>query len=180
MNIVSRTGDQIVTLDQAKGNSRVTHSAEDALFQLWLDVAHEQVEKEAGLVLQQSICSHDSTGQAFIDLVAPVRGIVSLVDSDGNDVDFTVTKTSSYGCIVKMDTPQDVKVTFIAGFGDYTATGSETAVNEGDIQPYSIARNAVLVLVNHFYENRGVVTDFQKYVLPVGFDRLIGLITKYR
>ena len=100
MNILSRIGDQIVTLDEAKANSRVTTSAEDSLFQHWIDVAHEQVEKETGLVLQQSICSQVVSG-CSTELSAPVRGLIGADDLDGTIIEEKITHmagaTSSTG-----------------------------------------------------------------------------------
>ncbi|KAA3639444.1 MAG: hypothetical protein DWP95_10385 [Proteobacteria bacterium] len=180
MNVIERLGDQIVTLAEAKANSRVTSTAEDTLFQHWIDVAHDDVEGDAGLVLQRAKCTQVDRECEYIDLSAPVRGIVSVKDGSGDDVDYEIVETSKYGARLTFTKQSQVKVTYIAGFGEYIVTGAETAVNEGDIAPYPLAKAAVLVLTNHYYENRGVVTDFSTYPVPVGFDRIIQLITKYR
>lgn len=181
MNILSRTGDQIITLAEAKANSRVTYSAEDDLFQIWIDLASSKVEIETGLVFQQAICAQDVYGVEYVDLVAPVRGIVSVLDADGEEVDYTYYKTSGYGCRIELTTEREqVTIKYIAGFDEYTASTGETAINEGDIDPYPVAKSAVLFLTNHYYENRGVVTDFEKHELPIGFNNLVSLIKKYR
>lgn len=54
MNIISRDGDLIVTRDEAKSNSRVTTTAEDSNFDLWIEIAHNYAETYANLIIQQA------------------------------------------------------------------------------------------------------------------------------
>lgn len=185
MNIISRDGSQIVTVSDAKNNSRVTIDAEDALFQIWLDAAHDAVEYNTNLILQQSTCE-----QVFyekeINLHAPVRGLVSVKIYDDDNVettttDYEYTKTSKYGLKLTLDAKPDnyAIVRYVAGFGAYTASGSEVAINEGTINAYNQAKTAILLITNHLYENRGIVSDFKKHAIEFSADLLMDNITKY-
>lgn len=185
MNIITRSGDQIVTIAEAKTNSRVTTTSEDTNFQLWVDVAHEYVERYASTVIQQSTVEQVITCKTF-ELYAPVRGIVSVKSYDESQTettltDYTLKKTHNYGVKITLtSTPSNyVVVRYVAGFGDFTAT-TETAINEGTINAYTQFKSAILLLTNHFYENRGIVTDFNKYTLPVGVHSLLDQRVKYQ
>ncbi len=184
MNILSRDGDQIVDLKQAKANSRVTKSAEDSNFELWLEMAHQYVENYTNCVLQQSTCQNEFYGTE-INLNTPVRGIVSVktFDDDGVETivtDYKLTKTHNYGVRITLDScPENYGIIeYIAGFGEFTAT-TELPVNEGTIEPYAQHKNAILLLTNHFWENRGIVTDFNKYELPIGIHNIMNQVKKY-
>jgi len=185
MNIISRTGDELVDKTLAKANSRDTLSAEDTLWDHWITTAHEVVEDESGLVLQLSTCEQVFHNDC-IDLRAPVRGIVSVYtyDDDGTateSTDYKVTKTSAFGLRVTLTTKpcNYAVIRYIAGFGEYTPSGSETAINSGTIAAHKTAIQAILLLTNHYYENRSIVSDFSKMTLPHGFDRLISRIEKH-
>lgn len=185
MNILSRSGDQIVTVDQAKANSRVTTTAEDSNFTIWVDVAHEYVEKYANHVIQQATVEQVFTGDE-VELMAPVRGLVSVKTYDDDQVETTTTdykfeKLHSYGLKITLDTAAEnySVVRYIAGFGAFTAT-SETAINEGGITAPSQLKQAILLLTNHFYENRGLISDFNKYKLPMGIHALLNQVIKYQ
>lgn len=185
MNVISRNGSQILTVDQVKANCRVTHSAEDPLFQDWLDIAHEYIEDNTNIVLNQSTCEQIFDTKE-VNLHAPVRGIVSVTCYDSDNVgtvttDYTIKKTHKYGLTLTLDTIASnySVIRFVSGFGAYSATGSEVAINEGTINVYSQAKIAIYLLVNHYYENRGVVTDFKKYVLPNGLERTLHDLTKH-
>ena len=187
MNVLTRTGSKIVSLGEAKANSRVTSTAENPLFSLWLDIAHEKVEYATNLVLQLSTCEQVFK-EKCVDLHAPVRGIVSVTTYDADNsatvlvlnTDYHYTKTSKFGLRVTLTTtPVNYAVIqYKAGFEDYTV-GSDTGINTADINAYSRAKYAILLLTNHFYENRGVVTDFEKYVLPHGLQDMLDSLLKY-
>lgn len=185
MNIISRDGSQIVSDVEVKANSRITTDAEDSLIQIWLDVAHDYAEKYAGLVLQQSIVE-TVTDLQEVEITAPVRGLISVKLYDADQVettttDYTYEKLNSYGLSIKLDAkPENYAVIrYVAGFGAFTAT-TETAINEGTITAYPQLKQAILLLTNHFYENRGLISDFNKYVLPVGIERLLDQVVKYK
>ena len=185
MNIISRTGTQIVTLEEAKHNSRVTTTAEDSNFDLWLDIAHEHVEDFTNTVLEQSQCENITYSDEF-NLNAPVRGLISVttVDNDGvetDTTDYTLTKTHDFGLKIKLDScPENYAyVRYVAGFGDYSVSGAEVGINTGTIQAYSQLKSAILLLTNHFYENRGIVSDFSKYELPFSIKNLMYSKKKY-
>ena len=185
MNIISRDGSQIVSVSEAKANSRVTIDAEDSLFQSWVDIAHDTVEENTNLVLQQSTCEQVFDGKE-INLHAPVRGIVSVKTYDSDNVetittDYTWKKTSKYGLCLTLNTaPTNYAVIrFVAGFGEYTATGSEIAINEGTINAYNQAKSSILLITNHLYENRGIVSDFKKHALEFSVNLMMDNITKH-
>lgn len=185
MNIISRDGDQIVTVAEAKANSRVTTTAEDANFAIWVDVAHEYVESNTNHVIQQSTVEDVFVGDE-IELKTPVRGLVSVKTYDNYQVettttDYTYKKLHSYGLKITLDTePENYTVVrYVAGFGEFTAT-TETAINEGTITAKAQLKQAILLLVNHYYENRGVVSDFNKYPVPMAVNDLLDQVVKYQ
>lgn len=187
MNVLSRTGTQIVSIDEAKANSRVTSDIEDALFSIWLDVAHEKVEESTNLLLQLSTCEQTFEGD-YIELNAPVRGIVSVTKYDNDNVatvatlntDYRYTKSHKFGVRITLTSKASnyTVVKYVAGFGSYTV-GSDVGINTDDIQAYSIAKQSILLLTNHYYENRGVVSDFKKHVIPKNLQDHIDSIRKY-
>lgn len=188
MNIISRDGDAIVETAAAKANSRVTSNSEDTLWPGWINTAQRHVERLTGLVFQQSTCEQEFDAKT-VDLKAPVRGIVSVVSYDDEQNattlvegdDYYFKKTNCFGAQISLVTEPEhyVVVQYVAGFGEYTAGTGVEAVNEGTIDPYPEAVTAVLLLTNHFYENRGTTTDFQKHDLPGGLERIINPLIKY-
>lgn len=185
MNVINRTGDLIVTRDEAKANSRVTIDAENDNFDMWIDVAHSYAEKYTNLVIQQGVVEQVFHCQE-IELRAPVRGLISIktYDSDGVETistDYKTTKLHSYGLRIKLASkPVNYAVVrYVAGFGEFIAT-TETAINEGDINPYKQLKQGILLLTNHFYENRGLISDFSKYTLPMGIDAVLNQVKKYQ
>lgn len=188
MNIISREGEELIDVDAAKANSRVTTSVEDALWPAWISTAHHHIEDLTGLVLQKSVCEQ-VFDEKTVDLKAPVRGIVSVISYDDENapttlsegVDYYFKKTSNFGLKISLETAPTnyVVIRYVAGFGTYSAGSGEVAINEGDLTAYPQVITALLLLTNHFYENRGTTTDFQKYDIPGGLERLIHPIKKY-
>lgn len=185
MNIITRSGSLIVSDSEIKANSRITTTTEDSLVTLWNSIAHEYCESYSGLILKQA-----TVEQVFntkeLDLYAPVRGIVSVKCYDDDQTETTVTdydyrKTHNYGLALTLPSkPENYAVVrYVAGFGEFTAT-TETAINEGTITAYNQLKSAILLLTNHFYENRGIVTDFQKYTLPIGVHAILDQVVNYR
>lgn len=185
MNIISRDGDLIVTRDEAKSNSRVTTTAEDSNFDLWIEIAHNYAETYANLIIQQATVEQVFDCQE-IEINGPVRGIVSVKTYASDDTETTLTdytwkRLNSYGLSVKLSskTVNYAVIRYIGGFGAFNAS-SETAINEGTITAYPQLKQAILLLTNHFYENRGQISDFNKYELPIGVHALLDQVVKYR
>jgi uncharacterized phiE125 gp8 family phage protein len=187
VNILSRSGDQLITATQAKDHSKVTTTAEDQLWLLWVNVAHEVAERETNLIFQQA-----EVEQVFdmcsIDLHAPVRSIVSVTtyDSDGaatvlvQGEGYKVTRTSAFGLTVDLvSTPVNYAVVrYKAGYGAFTTSSGEYEVTAGTIDAPEIAKQLIYLLTDHFYKNRSVLSDMNKIELPYGFDRVCQLIKK--
>lgn len=183
MNIIRRLGVEIVTLDEAKANSRVTATSEDGLFQSWISLAHSYCETYTHQVLQLSEVISQSQRQK-IQLNTPVREIISVVEVDENGersavTDYKTTATPAYGVQISIAKKcrNYFEVKYIAGFGEHL---SANAINPEDIAVYPQFKSAILLLVNHFYENRGVVSDFSKYEIPIGVKSLLNQVKKYK
>lgn len=185
-DIISRDGDQLINIAEAKANSRVVSTDEDTLWQLWVDVAHEVVERDTGRILQRSLVEDTITGQS-IRLSAPVRSIVSVLayDEDGNETEVTGYKLTrrahrSIEVELPMCNSNYVVIKYVAGFGDYTVPVDELAINGGDLAADVMFKQVLSALTNHFYENRGIVSDFQKYALSHNFKYLTDQLTNHR
>jgi uncharacterized phiE125 gp8 family phage protein len=186
MKIISRAGSQLITADQAKANSRDTLSAEDLLWGRWVDLAHEVVERETGMVLQQAVVD-DYFTDGVIVLRSPVRSIVSVktYDDEGTEAtttDFKTTPRPGYGLRLELTTvPANYAVVrYVAGFGSYTVPGGETAVNESITEEVATLEQVLLAITDHFYNHRGIVTDFQKYATRNSFKFLTNGIANHR
>lgn len=184
MDIISRDGDQLVTVAEAKANSRITSDVENDLWTKWIKEAHSVGEHETNLVFQLSTCRQTFEG-SHIDLHPPVRGIISVVTYDDSGVetqidDYKVTRTSGFGLRVTLATKpcNGAAINYVAGFGPYVAQGFEVTINGDTIQPYPEAIDIILTLTNDSYQHRGSKTDFEKFRLPDGIDRVFNLITK--
>jgi hypothetical protein len=168
-----------VTLAEAKAALRVDGSEEDAYINTAISVAREWAEEftnralhtqtwvatfDSGLLTKSRYFSCPSSNRLFSLL--PDSGLVELprpplqsvtsvtyIDSDGAEqtlstANYTVDILSAPGRIQFTDMPNikavlnALKITYVAGYGDTAGT-----------EP-SRFKQAVLYMVNHFYENR--------------------------
>lgn len=174
-----------IHLEEAKAHLRVDHTADDALIAALIRTAREQVETYTGRTLitttfDYSLPAFPACG--FIDLPnPPLQAVTSITYTDAAST-ATVWDSSNYlvstrgvrGRIVPAygvswpaftARPVDaVAVRYVAGYG----------AGAGDV-PEGM-RQAMLLLIGHFYENRQAVASQSAgnlFVLPLGVETLL-------
>ncbi|MHB2265909.1 head-tail connector protein [Aliihoeflea sp. PC F10.4] len=168
-----------VTLAEAKAHLRLQHDSEDELVSGLIRAAREEVERATGLALL------NQTWRKVLDALprdrmvrlrpSPVREVLSVTvfgaDGEGTLVDpahYTADGVSRPARIVfrRPPTPgaalNGIEIDYIAGHGEAGADVPD------------LLKRAMLMLVAHWYEFRGVVgASGQPVSYPAGYDRLI-------
>lgn len=171
-----------VTLAEAKAHCRVLHDDEDAYIQALIDAAIDLVDGEGMLgraMLTQTWAQWvpQSPGRVRLSM-GPFRSLTGVhyynaeaVLTEATLSDFDVHKQGDVVTVGPKDgfswpgtqvRPDAIRITYTAGFGDAA----------GDV-PQGI-RNALLMLVGHWYANREAVTDATMRDLPMAVEALIG------
>ena len=184
LNLVTGPTVEPVTLDETKLHLRVDITDDDSLIGAKIETAREDVETitRRALITQTWDLYLDAfPSESQIELLMPPLQSVTHVkytDPDGNEStlsssSYVVDTYSTPGRIVLKDGeswPGDtlqvvngVEVQFKAGYGDHAS----------DV-PRPI-RDAVLLLVGHYYENREAVAVGRQrpVVLPMGVEELL-------
>ena len=170
-----------VTTAEAKAQASVFHTADDALIEQYIKAARELLESETAR--QYVTATWEQYFDEFPDVIEitklPVASIVSVkyVDTDGDTQTMVVTTEyqvdyaspnrpcrilPAYGAVwpATRAQPNAVTVNFTAGYGT------------ADSVP-ATAKQAILMLAAHFYENREPVADRAKFVVPLGLQYLV-------
>lgn len=175
-----------VSLQEAKDHLRVDSTDEDGLIVGYILAARDYVEREIGRslinrTLQLKIDSDwpvDCNGNDRIELPKPPAVSVSsitYIDTAGNaqtlaSDQYQFTQGDLYGYVrpaygvswpAVRDQADAITVTYVAGYGS----------NPGDV-PHSI-RQAILLMVAHFYENREAVTTATMNEAPLAVNALL-------
>lgn len=179
LTLVTAPSVEPVSLDDAKLYLRIDGTDEDAVIGDLIKAARTVVEQKGRLALITQ--TWDYTLDAWPDVIripiGPVQSVVSVtyVDSNGttqtlDPAEYQVDNsqnpariTPAYGRVwpVARVQPNSIAVRFVAGFGDTTA----------DI-PRDL-RQALLLLLGHFYENREAVTVGSVTEVPMTVNFLI-------
>jgi len=172
-----------VTLAEAKAHLRVDSSDEDTLIGGLVAAAVSHLDGQGVLgraMITQSWATWVRNSPSVVTLpVGPFQSLTSVeyYDSENalqtSDVanyevrlagDFvTVQPKSGFAWPGAYSRPDAIKITYAAGYGDAAA----------DV-PQSI-RQAILLLVGHWYENREAVTEGTFKEMPMAVDALIGV-----
>ncbi len=178
--------DSVVTLAEAKGHLRVSHADEDALIINLIEAATSYVEGPNGigvsLLTQTWRASFDGFPcGSFLIPLGPIQSITSIQYRDGAgqmqtlsadryDVDLDQEPCrihrapgSSWPALTVR--PGSVKVTFQAGYGS----------DPEDIPV--ILRQAILLLIGHWYEERSDTTAMNVSSIPHGVE---AILNRYR
>lgn len=168
-----------VTLNEAKAHLRVSHGSEDELIASLIRAARDEVEKATGVALidQSWRLTLDQWPRNAVATIArhPVKEILSVTvfgaDGEGSLIDpgtYSLDSLSRPARLHFEDTPAPVRVLngieidFSAGFGE---AGTDVP---------DILKRAILLLVAHWYEFRGVYdAGDQPVSYPPGYDRII-------
>lgn len=175
-----------VSLAEAKLHLRVDETADDDVIRNLIIAARKDIETLSmhALITQTWDLYLDSfpwESEIYLPMppVQSVTGVYYTPDSTGVEATFTSTyyRTDIYGYPPKVvlkssySWPGDelievngVKVRFVAGFGDEPSDVDQRL------------RQAVLLLVGHYYENRESIYTGRNRpeLLPLGIDRLVG------
>lgn len=179
--LISAPSVEPVSLAEAKEHAEVEHSDHDALLQRLVSAAVAYV--DASGVLGRAMISQTwaQTGYGWRDRVeltmTPVQSLSAVKYFDVYNVEQTATLSdfrllgtalNSYVEPVgswpqAFDRPDALKLEYVAGYGDAASDVPQTL------------RNAILMLVGHWYENREAYSEMAPKRVPMGFDALIGV-----
>ena len=172
-----------VTLAEAKAHLRVDSAAEDDLISALVDAAVSHLD---GLGVLGRAMITQSWAQWFSQvpgrprlLMGPFQSLTSVEYFDADNVlqtatlsDFETWRDGDFVILKPKENfewpnafirPDAIKVTYVAGYGDDAA----------DV-PQSV-RQAILLLVGHWYENRMATTEANMREMPFAVESLIGL-----
>ena len=178
--IITEPAVEPVTLEQVKNHSRITHIEDDSWLLMAMVVARQYVEKtcELSLITQTRRTTFDGFRKPWLTLAyGPTLSISEIQYYDQTNTlqtleDYQAALESNPCLIVpaagqswpqtmpnKMDA---VKVTYVAGYGD------------PENVPAAL-KQAILLLVDHWYSNRSAVEMGSPGPIPFGVDSLINL-----
>lgn len=168
-----------VTLVEAKAHLRVSHNSEDELLGALIRAARDEVETSTGLALidQSWRLTLDRLPASATALLMrhPVKAVlsVSVFDADGgaslvDPADYALDNLSRPARLHFQRLPaptrsmNGIEIDFTAGFGE---AGTDVP---------DLLKRAILVLVAHWYEFRGVYDAAdQPASYPQGYERMI-------
>lgn len=173
--------DAWITTAECKANMRVDHSDEDDFISALASAACRAVDARTGKAIGAqtwALSLYGLSSDAMLRLpVFPATAISSITYYDADDAEQSLTVSDFYlfgdddGAYIQpkdgtswpdtMDRPDAVTITFTAG-----------------MTPTQTMKQAALLLVSHWYENRSATTEEQLRDIPEGVDSLIGLDRK--
>ena len=166
---------QPITLCEAKAQARVTHDDEDLLIQHYIDAATAWLDGPAGILGR---CLVTQTWRAELATVGPAIRLPfpdSLVDSAvftdaaGGDLDYRIDRRD-----------QRLLLRPLAGFGRPAAITFTAGYGAPAEIPAAI-RQAMLLLIAHWYENRAAVSlGTSPSALPMAVDALLAPYRRIR
>ena len=178
--IITEPAVEPVTLEQVKNHSRITHIEDDSWLLMAMVVARQYVEKtcELSLITQTRRTTFDGFRKPWLTLAyGPTLSISAIEYYDQTNTLQTLANyqaaLESNPCLIvpapgqpwpqtmpnKMDA---VKVTYVAGYGD------------PENVPAAL-KQAILLLVDHWYSNRSAIEMGSPGPIPFGVDSLINL-----
>tara|TARA_R110000824_G_scaffold129388_6_gene290634 strand:- start:483 stop:1076 length:594 start_codon:yes stop_codon:yes gene_type:complete len=172
---------EAVTVEQARLHLDLDDNFYDQQLSTLISVATQRVQQDSrrSLITQTRVMSMDAfPSNGIIELpTVPVQSVSSITYVDGNDA--TQTLSSSLYLVDSNNTPSrvvlndgeswpnnrghydDVKVTYVAGYGDTV----------GDVD--EVAKYAMLMLVSHLFNSPSVTSYGTMNIVPIGYERLI-------
>jgi len=179
IELITPPTEEPITLAEAKEHLRVVHSDEDALIESLIIAARETVESKLERVLITQTWKHyfdRFPGEYAYELQAGIQSIASVTYRDLDNVEQTLAPTvyeiskdavSQFRLAYGQQFPEalerddSVAISVVAGYGD------RYAVPEG-------IKQAIKLLVGHYYENReAVVVGTTTSVVPMAVDLLL-------
>lgn len=180
--LVTAPAEEPVSLSEVKQHLRILHNNEDPKIAAFAKAARQHIEKRISraLITQTRrlwLPAWPSSGRIEIDR-PPLIEVTSVKYRDADDAEQTLS-AATYHVVkdaitpyilrkpaatwpVLGEHPQAVEVTFTAGYG-----ATPAAVDED-------LRNAILMMAEHLYFNRGETSETNLARNPVAVDALIG------
>lgn len=180
--IITEPAVEPVTLEQVKNHSRITHVEDDSWLSMAMIVARQYVEKtcELSLITQTRRMTFRKFDEPYLKLsYGPTISITSIQYYDQTNslqtlASYQATLESNPCLIVPgvgqrwpsttPDRLDAVRVTYVAGYGDPE-------------QVPAALRQVILLLVDHWYNNRGAFEIGSNSSIPFGVDNLLSLFT---
>lgn len=181
LTLVSGPSVEPISLAEAKEHLRVEHGDDDTIIARLISVAVATVDARGELGRAMVSQTWAQTGYGWRDRVeltmTPVQSLSAVKYFDTDNVEQTATLSdfrligtalNSYVEPVgswpqTFDRPDALKLEYVAGWGDSASDVPESL------------RNALLMLVGHWYENREAYADRPPTAVPMGAMALIGL-----
>lgn len=178
--IITEPAVEPVTLEQVKNHSRITHIEDDSWLLMAMVVARQYVEKtcELSLITQTRRTTFDGFRKPWLTLAyGPTLSISEIQYYDQTNTLQTLANyqaaLETNPCLIVPEAGQPwpqtmpnkmdaVKVTYVAGYGD------------PENVPAAL-KQAILLLVDHWYSNRSAVEMGSPGPIPFGVDSLINL-----
>ncbi len=181
LRLVSGPAAMPVEINEVKAQARIDFADDDALIDGLIRAAVSHIDGQGELgraMITQTWAQHESQAPGWVRLrMGPFQALqaVEYWDKDGvlqaASVDDFETRLHNDFVILKpkenrewptADTRQDaIKITYTAGYGDAAS----------DV-PAGI-RQAILMLVTHWYENRAATTEARLAMVPLGVEALL-------
>lgn len=175
--LVTAPTSEPITLDEAKLHLRVDSNVEDALINALIKAARSQVENDTwrSLITQTWKLNMDSSEvKTFTGVTkSPIQSITHIKYFDINVVQQTLS-TGSYQADI-LNEPTRIKINQMPQMADQM-----NAMEIQFVSGYGVAasvpqelKEAMLLLIAHWYEHREAVTVGNMKKLPNGYDALI-------
>lgn len=188
----------VLTVAEVKPHLKVQHSRDDALIEEFIAAAAEYIGQQTELVLQpmtieQRLDAWPCGYRCVLLAAGPVRTVdgVSYLDVDGVEREVDAAdyrwEATTHGAelwfvsgfsapTLQTDRKGAVRIAFTAGFNDPTEADADARL----ALPNRV-RQAVRMLVMHWYEHRGtIVVGDQPYPVPLAVETLIDSLRAYR
>lgn len=172
-----------VGLDEAKAHLRVLHTSEDALISAYIAAASRHVESRIGrnLVNREMTYERDGFPACRGSIVLPRPPVaeitsVSYIDASGAE------QTMAPETYILVKSPVECELAPALGVS-WPATSKQrrsvtvvysSGYGEDDSTVPDDIKNAILLLVQHFYEHRSAVTEGSAVVTPLAVEALLG------
>jgi len=173
-----------ITLAEMKLHSRIDGNDDDALINTLITAARQQLEQMAShkMVTQTLALSIDSLPDSgILYLEGPVQSVSSIqyYDLDGdlqtwNSELYQVDTTANPGRVMPaydedwpdyLDDYNSIVVTYVAGYGNAAAVPA-------------ILKQAIEMLVGHWYNQRETVSETQNYEVPYAVDNIVKMFSR--
>lgn len=184
LTVVTPPATEPITLAEMKLHSRIDNSDDDTLVEGLITAARmhlEQMSQTRFITQTLTLSCDDFPDNGILYLEGPVQSVTSIeyYDLDGNiqtwsDEFYQVDTTANPARIMPMynsfwpeylDDYNSVIVTYVAGFGNAAAVPA-------------LMKQALKMLVGHWYSHRETTTETQAYEVPYAVDQIVKMFSR--